>query len=114
MPTATPTEGVGTVEAPRGTLTHHYWDRRARHFDQSQPDRRYDQQLRTDQHVDQKAAQSLIKKGTVVNAGLLQRGRNGVSRLRSVFWLRDPFAARSDATAGNDLDVDGEVMDVLR
>ena len=25
VPTATPTEGVGIVEAPRGTLTHHYW-----------------------------------------------------------------------------------------
>ncbi len=25
IPTETPTEGVGTVEAPRGTLTHHYW-----------------------------------------------------------------------------------------
>ncbi len=25
LPTATPTEGVGEVEAPRGTLTHHYW-----------------------------------------------------------------------------------------
>ncbi|WP_417913718.1 Ni/Fe hydrogenase subunit alpha [Candidatus Electronema sp. JM] len=24
-PTAIPTEGVGIVEAPRGTLTHHYW-----------------------------------------------------------------------------------------
>ena len=24
LPTATPTEGVGSVEAPRGTLTHHY------------------------------------------------------------------------------------------
>ena len=24
-PTETPTEGVGIVEAPRGTLTHHYW-----------------------------------------------------------------------------------------
>jgi F420-non-reducing hydrogenase large subunit len=24
LPTATPTEGVGIVEAPRGTLTHHY------------------------------------------------------------------------------------------
>jgi F420-non-reducing hydrogenase large subunit len=23
--TRAPTEGVGTVEAPRGTLTHHYW-----------------------------------------------------------------------------------------
>lgn len=25
LPTATPDEGVGSVEAPRGTLTHHYW-----------------------------------------------------------------------------------------
>ena len=25
LPTRPPTEGVGTVEAPRGTLTHHYW-----------------------------------------------------------------------------------------
>jgi F420-non-reducing hydrogenase large subunit len=25
IPTETPTEGVGCVEAPRGTLTHHYW-----------------------------------------------------------------------------------------
>ncbi len=25
LPSETPTEGVGCVEAPRGTLTHHYW-----------------------------------------------------------------------------------------
>jgi len=25
IPSATPSEGVGIVEAPRGTLTHHYW-----------------------------------------------------------------------------------------
>lgn len=25
LPTETPTEGIGCVEAPRGTLTHHYW-----------------------------------------------------------------------------------------
>ncbi|MFO7769717.1 MAG: Ni/Fe hydrogenase subunit alpha [bacterium] len=25
LPTETPTEGIGSVEAPRGTLTHHYW-----------------------------------------------------------------------------------------
>ncbi|HET9590688.1 MAG TPA: nickel-dependent hydrogenase large subunit, partial [Anaerolineales bacterium] len=24
-PTGTPVEGIGIVEAPRGTLTHHYW-----------------------------------------------------------------------------------------
>jgi len=25
LPTETPSEGIGSVEAPRGTLTHHYW-----------------------------------------------------------------------------------------
>ncbi len=25
LPTETPTEGIGSLEAPRGTLTHHYW-----------------------------------------------------------------------------------------
>jgi F420-non-reducing hydrogenase large subunit len=25
IPSTTPSEGVGVVEAPRGTLTHHYW-----------------------------------------------------------------------------------------
>lgn len=25
IPTATPTEGIGCIEAPRGTLMHHYW-----------------------------------------------------------------------------------------
>jgi F420-non-reducing hydrogenase large subunit len=25
IPTEKPTEGIGIVEAPRGTLTHHYW-----------------------------------------------------------------------------------------
>jgi F420-non-reducing hydrogenase large subunit len=69
----TPTEGIGCVEAPRGTLTHHY---------------------RTDEngiltHVNlivgttnnyapiamsvKKAAQSLIKQGTVITEGLLNR-----------------------------------------
>ena len=42
VPTKTPTEGVGIVEAPRGTLTHHYWtDERGAH--QGQPDRRHHQ-----------------------------------------------------------------------
>jgi len=73
LPTAKPDEGVGCLEAPRGTLTHHY---------------------RTDErgvltHVNlvvgttnnyapialsvKKAAQALIHKGTVVTEGLLDR-----------------------------------------
>ena len=71
--TTTPDEGVGSVEAPRGTLTHHYW---------------------TDEHgiltkvnlivgttnnyapmsmSVKKTAQSLIQNGTVVTEGLLNR-----------------------------------------
>jgi F420-non-reducing hydrogenase large subunit len=73
IPTATPTEGVGIVEAPRGTLTHHY---------------------RTDEHglltmvnlvvgttnnnaamslSINKAAKSVIKAGVQVTEGLLNR-----------------------------------------
>jgi F420-non-reducing hydrogenase large subunit len=73
VPTATPTEGIGTVEAPRGTLTHHY---------------------RTDErgiltHVNlivgttnnhapiamsiDRAARGLIHAGTVVTDGMLDR-----------------------------------------
>ena len=52
VPTETPTEGVGTVEAPRGTLTHHYWTDERGVADEGQPDRRHDQQLRADRDVD--------------------------------------------------------------
>jgi F420-non-reducing hydrogenase large subunit len=73
LPTAKPDEGVGCLEAPRGTLTHHY-----------QTDERG---VLT--HVNlvvgttnnyapialsvKKAAQALIRKGTVVTEGLLDR-----------------------------------------
>ena len=47
----TPTEGVGTVEAPRGTLTHHYWTDERGIVTQRQPHRRHDQQLRAHRDV---------------------------------------------------------------
>ena len=52
-PRRPPTEGVGCVEAPRGTLTHHYWTDRARHPHQGEPDRRHDQQQCPHLHVGQ-------------------------------------------------------------
>ncbi len=49
VPTRTPDEGVGVVEAPRGTLYHHYKTDKQRHRPRGQPDRRDDQQQRRHQ-----------------------------------------------------------------
>ena len=73
VPTETPAEGVGIVEAPRGTLTHHYWT------DENGVVTRVNLIVGTTNNygpiamsVD-KAARSLISKGTVVTEGLLDR-----------------------------------------
>ncbi len=73
IPTATPTEGVGCVEAPRGTLTHHYWT------DERGILTRVNLVVGTTNNYApialsvKKAAQALIHKGTVVTDGLLDR-----------------------------------------
>jgi F420-non-reducing hydrogenase large subunit len=70
IPTETPTEGVGIVEAPRGTLTHHYWT------DERGVSTRVNLIVGTTnnyaalQMSTNKAARALIKNG-VVNEGLL-------------------------------------------
>ncbi len=70
IPTATPTEGVGIVEAPRGTLTHHYWT------DERGVVTKVNLVVGTTNNYApitmsiKKAADSLIKKGNV-NEGLL-------------------------------------------
>jgi len=71
IPTEKPTEGVGTVEAPRGTLTHHYWT------DERGVVTKVNLIVGTTNNYApismsiNKAARSLIKKGTVVTEGLL-------------------------------------------
>jgi len=71
IPTETPTEGVGIVEAPRGTLTHHYWT------DERGVTKQVNLIVGTTNNYApismsiNKAASSLIKKGTVVTEGLL-------------------------------------------
>jgi len=71
--TATPTEGVGSVEAPRGTLTHHYWT------DERGILTRVNLIVGTTNNYApiamsvKKAAQGLIQKGTVITEGLLNR-----------------------------------------
>jgi len=71
--TNTPDEGVGCVEAPRGTLTHHYWS------DEKGMLTRVNLIVGTTNNYApiamsvKKAAQSLIKPGTVISDGLLNR-----------------------------------------
>jgi F420-non-reducing hydrogenase large subunit len=71
--TATPDEGVGSVEAPRGTLTHHYWT------DERGILTRVNLIVGTTNNYApiamsvKKAAQSVIRRGTVVTEGLLNR-----------------------------------------
>ena len=71
--TEVPDEGVGSVEAPRGTLTHHYWT------DENGILTRVNLIVGTTNNYApitisiKKAAESLIHKGTVITEGLLNR-----------------------------------------
>jgi F420-non-reducing hydrogenase large subunit len=73
IPTATPTEGVGIVEAPRGTLTHHYVT------DERGILKKVNLIVGTTNNYAAismsitKAARSLIQRGVVVTEGLLNR-----------------------------------------
>ena len=70
-PTETPTEGVGIVEAPRGTLTHHYkTDERGVLTEVNLIVGTTNNYAPISMSI-KKAAQSLIKKGTVVTEGML-------------------------------------------
>ncbi len=71
IPTETPTEGVGIVEAPRGTLTHHYVT------DKQGLVSKCNLIVGTTNNIApiaisiKQAAQGLIKRGTVISEGLL-------------------------------------------
>lgn len=71
IPTETPTEGVGIVEAPRGTLTHHYTtDERGVLTKVNLIVGTTNNYAPISMSIN-KAATSLIKKGTVVTEGML-------------------------------------------
>jgi F420-non-reducing hydrogenase large subunit len=94
LPTETPTEGIGIVEAPRGTLTHHY-----------KTDERGIVTMAnlivgtTNNYAPiamsiSKAASTFIKKGTVVTEGLL-------NRVEMAFRAYDPcFGCATHSLAG--------------
>jgi F420-non-reducing hydrogenase large subunit len=114
VPTAIPTEGVGIVEAPRGTLTHHYWT------DERGVTTKVNLVVGTTNNYApismsiKKAAQGLIKEGTVVTEGLL-------NMVEMAFRLYDPcLSCATHALPGKmPLQVtirnaDGEPVDILK
>jgi F420-non-reducing hydrogenase large subunit len=113
IPTATPTEGVGIVEAPRGTLTHHYWT------DERGVVTKVNLVVGTTNNYApitmsiKKAADSLIKKG-IVNEGLL-------NMVEMAFRAYDPcFGCATHSLPGQmPLEVtirnsNGEILDVKK
>ncbi len=97
-----PTEGVGTVEAPRGTLTHHY------RTDERGIVTRVNLIVGTTNNyapiamsVD-RAARGLIHGRRGRRRGPAQPDRDGLPGLRPVLRLRHPLAARPDAARGHD------------
>ena len=101
LPTQTPTDGVGCVEAPRGTLTHHYTtDERGILTKVNLIVGTTNNNAPICMSV-KKAAQGLIKKG-VVREGLVEHGRDGLPRLRSLLRLRHAQPARTDAAGSDD------------
>lgn len=114
VPTEIPSEGVGIVEAPRGTLTHHYWT----------DDRGVITKINlvvgtTNNYAPismsiKKAAQNFIKSGTVITEGLL-------NRVEMAFRSYDPcFGCATHSLPGQmPLEVkitaaDGKTVNVLR
>ncbi|MBN2502735.1 MAG: Ni/Fe hydrogenase subunit alpha [Anaerolineales bacterium] len=112
--TEVPTEGVGSVEAPRGTLTHHYWT------DENGILTKVNLIVGTTNNNApitlsiKKAAQALITKGTVVTDGLL-------NKVEMAFRSYDPcFGCATHSLPGQMplevkiRDADGEVVEVLQ
>jgi F420-non-reducing hydrogenase large subunit len=112
--TTTPTEGVGSVEAPRGTLTHHYWT------DENGILTRVNLIVGTTNNYApiamsvKKSAQALIHKGTVITDGLL-------NRVEMAFRAYDPcMSCATHALPGQMplevtvYDADGDVVERVR
>jgi F420-non-reducing hydrogenase large subunit len=114
VPTERPTEGVGTVEAPRGTLTHHYWtDERGVVTAVNLIVGTTNNHAPIAMSID-RAARGLIKAGVVVDNGLLDR-------IEMAFRAYDPcFGCATHSLPGQMplevtvRDARGEVVDVLR
>ncbi len=114
VPTDVPTEGVGIVEAPRGTLTHHYWtDERGVITKMNLIVGTTNNYAPISMSI-KKAAQSFIKSGAVITEGLL-------NRVEMAFRSYDPcFGCATHSLPGqmplelSIRDADGNIVEVLR
>jgi F420-non-reducing hydrogenase large subunit len=114
VPSQTPTEGVGIVEAPRGTLTHHYTtDERGILTKVNLIVGTTNNYAPISMSI-KKAAKSLIKEGTVITEGL-------TNMVEMAFRAYDPcFGCATHSLPGQMplevriYDADGEVMEVLK
>ena len=113
LPTETPTEGVGSVEAPRGTLTHHYWsDERGILTRVNLIVGTTNNNAAINMSV-KKAAQGLIKPGVELKEGLL-------NTIEMAYRAYDPCMACATHTLPGQMPLeviirspDGEIIDQL-
>jgi len=114
VPTEKPSEGVGIVEAPRGTLTHHYWT------DERGITTKVNLVVGTTNNYApismsiKKAAQSLIKKGEIVTEPML-------NMVEMAFRLYDPCLSCATHSLPGKMPLqvtirnsDGEPVEVLK
>ncbi|MBN2149161.1 MAG: Ni/Fe hydrogenase subunit alpha [Anaerolineales bacterium] len=114
IPTEKPTEGIGIVEAPRGTLTHHYWtDDRGVVTKANLIVGTTNNYAPISMSIN-KAASSLIKKGTVINEGLL-------NMVEMAFRAYDPCLGCATHSLPGQMPLEvtihkanGDVVDVLK
>ena len=114
LPTEKPDEGVGEVEAPRGTLTHHYWsDERGILTRVNLIVGTTNNNAAINMSV-KKAAQGLIHKGTVIKEGLL-------NTIEMAYRAYDPCMACATHTLPGQMPLevtlrapDGEMIDTFR
>jgi F420-non-reducing hydrogenase large subunit len=113
LPTETPDEGVGCVEAPRGTLTHHYWtDERGILTQVNLIVGTTNNNAAINMSV-KKAAETLITKDTEIKEGLL-------NTIEMAYRAYDPCMACATHTLPGQMPLevtirtpDGEVLDRL-
>ncbi|GAB4525115.1 MAG: F420-non-reducing hydrogenase subunit A, selenocysteine-containing [Anaerolineales bacterium] len=114
IPTETPREGVGIVEAPRGTLTHHYWtDERGIVTKANLIVGTTNNYAPISMSV-AKAARAFVRAGEVVTEGLL-------NRIEMAFRLYDPCMSCATHSLPGQMplevtirDAGGAVVEVLR
>jgi F420-non-reducing hydrogenase large subunit len=104
IPTETPTEGVGIVEAPRGTLTHHYVT------DEQGLVVKCNLIVGTTNNLApiaisvKQAAQGLIKKGKVISEGLL-------NMVEMAFRAYDPCMSCATHTLPGQMPLEARILD---